>query len=500
MKTHHKASKRVKLSTKYNLQKKVREHKRRLKKECKKMGLQKRVRKDPGIPNSWPFKAELLQEIEEKKEKRDADMEMRRKVAKNRASKNHKQAAIDKQESHRAREEDRKEKRADDVARFQLQNLRRNLSEADVLLQVLDVRDPLGCRCAALEAWAQENKKRIVFVLTKADLVTAETASKWLLTLGQIAPTVVVQAEAGREGIRELLVMLGHAPAKVGVGQVPAAAAVGVVGYAGTGKRALSKAMRQELKSTAPWLLEAAKLNAVEGTAPTASSALHSALRGNAARGAAGATSVAATLASGSGAGATEGVDPVDVVKELLSRVEQPALLRHFRIPAFDGVDALLKIFCEDRKITSKKNKAPTPAAIAQRILAELPAIPGCFCSPTEAALQGAQNFWGVHGGATSNMKLFMEEQVKLLSARGVSGPAATALAIASSQGFGPTVDIVGALTVREEAEAVIPGENDVSDSEAGGSDDDMSGSGMMEGEEEEVEGEESEEEMSDEE
>merc|ERR1719263_1296141 len=83
MKHHKKKSKRQKLSTKYNLQKKVREHQRRLRKEAKKLGLDKKgkTKKDPGIPNNWPFKAEMLQELEKKKEKKEKEiMEKRLKL------------------------------------------------------------------------------------------------------------------------------------------------------------------------------------------------------------------------------------------------------------------------------------------------------------------------------------------------------------------------------------------------------------------------------------
>lgn len=509
MKTHHKKSKRQKLSTKYNIQKKIREHRRRLKKQARRMGLQKRVRKDPGIPNSWPFKAEMLAELEAKKAAKDADMEARRAKAKAKAVTDHQQMEIDRREAHKAREIARREKAALAAERYYLETLRRTLPQADVLLCVLDARDPIAGRCAALEAWAQENKKRIIFVLAKADLITPETASKWLLLLGQIAPTVAVQAEAGREGIRELLALLGHAPASAPAGQpkVPAAAAVGVVGYAATGKRALCKAMRQELKATAPWLLDACRLRPKAGAASTVSSALHAAICACVPRGAANATSAAALVASGSSAGITSDVDPVDVVKELLTRVQQQAVLRHFRLPSFEGADAFLKTFCEDRKLKTKKGKVPQPTVIAQRILAELPALPGCFCAPPQASNQGAPNLWSTHAGARQNMELIMQQQVATLSARGVSGPAANALAITSGAGLGPAVDLVGELDAGEE-ELHIEGEDDVSDSEVSDDDEGMECSegdeeeedeGDFEGEEEEFsEAEESEEEMSD--
>lgn len=497
MKTHHKSSKRQALNNKYNIQKKIREHRRRMKKMAKKMGLSKRVRRDPGIPNSWPFKAEMLQELEEKKEKRDEEMAERHANAKNKTSVDLKQKEIDKRENQLAREAARLEKAKLEAERWHLQAFKKTLPQSDILLHVLDSRDPLSCRCAELEAWAQKEKKRIIFVLAKADLITPDAAAKWLHVLGQVAPTVVVQAEAGREGIRELLALLGHAPpttTSASQPSVPPAKAVGVLGYKGTGKRNLCKAIRQELKATAPWLLDACRLRPAEEP-KTVGSALHAAICANVPRGAANATSAQAIVASGSGATSSTGVEPVDVVKEFLTKVPLQGVLRHFRLPAFEGVEGFMKAFREDRKLKTKKGKIPQPAVVAQRILAELPALPGCFCSPPEASTQAAQNFWPLHSDAKQNMQLLMQAQVQTLSARGISGPAATALAITSSAGPGPCVDIEGTL---EDDEGFIEGEDDVSDSNDG-SDEDMSMSGMEGEEEEECEGEESEE-MSDDE
>ena len=46
---------------------KVREHNRKLRKEAKKKGVSKRVKKDPGVPNSAPFKEEVLREAEQRR-------------------------------------------------------------------------------------------------------------------------------------------------------------------------------------------------------------------------------------------------------------------------------------------------------------------------------------------------------------------------------------------------------------------------------------------------
>lgn len=67
------SSKRTTLHQKYKIQKKVKEHRRKIRKEEKskaKKGVKISTlkRKDPGIPNLWPFKEQLLQEVEQYKE------------------------------------------------------------------------------------------------------------------------------------------------------------------------------------------------------------------------------------------------------------------------------------------------------------------------------------------------------------------------------------------------------------------------------------------------
>jgi hypothetical protein len=67
------SSKRTTLHQKYKIQKRVKDHHRKIRKDEKnkvKKGVKLAVlkKKDPGIPNLWPFKEELLREVEVHKE------------------------------------------------------------------------------------------------------------------------------------------------------------------------------------------------------------------------------------------------------------------------------------------------------------------------------------------------------------------------------------------------------------------------------------------------
>jgi nuclear GTP-binding protein len=76
-----------------------------------------------------------------------------------------------------------------------MKELRKVIDRADVVLEVLDARDPLGCRSIEMEeAIAARGGKKIVFVLNKIDLVPPEVLQPWLNYLRTFYPTVAFKA------------------------------------------------------------------------------------------------------------------------------------------------------------------------------------------------------------------------------------------------------------------------------------------------------------------
>lgn len=437
----------------------------------------------------------MLEHFEKQREQREAELKVRHENAKNEAVQNREEMEAARKEDLSRTQEARRKKREEEVQKSQQEALRRVLINGEVLLCVLDARDPLGCRSMALEALAREKNRRVIFVITKADLVAPQVAAQWLQVLGQVGPTVVVQAETGREGIKELLQLLGReagapesSPSATGQG---VAGVVGVIGYPGVGKRVLCRAIRQEVRGIATWLLDSVgRLQAKEKTQDV-TSALHLAVR---------------NVQTRDDVNDVTRVAPVAVVSHLVERTQAAGLMRRFRLPAFEGAEGLMTAFAADRELKTKKGKPMGHEGIAKSVLAELPSLPGCFCAPPEAfaPVGPAESLWAAHGEARPGLAALMEAHVGVLRGRG-EGPTVGALAIAS-RGAGPVADVDAgmALETAEKAdlEKAMAGGVDVpvgSDSEDEGEESEEDG---MEGMDSEVEtddeGEESEEEAQD--
>ena len=88
-------SKRTTLKQKYKLIKKVKEHhkkKRREENRKKRLGIKPKAPKDPGIPAQWPYKEELMKEIDFEVEKKRAVEEAKMEEKKERRMENKKRA------------------------------------------------------------------------------------------------------------------------------------------------------------------------------------------------------------------------------------------------------------------------------------------------------------------------------------------------------------------------------------------------------------------------
>ncbi|XP_074486602.1 guanine nucleotide-binding protein-like 3 isoform X1 [Sebastes fasciatus] len=202
-----KASKKLTCSKKYKIQKKVRDHTRKLRKELKKKGVSKRPKKDPGVPSSAPFREEVLREAEQRRQQIEEEKERKRTAKKvERAHKRKKEKDGSNKET-----EPKAKKAQKDVVETQSEKppapdknskqylcseLNKVIDASDVVIEVLDARDPLGCRCPQLEeaVLQREGNKKLLLLLNKIDLVPKENVERWIQCLQQEFPVVAFKA------------------------------------------------------------------------------------------------------------------------------------------------------------------------------------------------------------------------------------------------------------------------------------------------------------------
>lgn len=68
------------------------------------------------------------------------------------------------------------------------------INNADLILEVLDIRDPLNCRSIGLESLITSKNKKLIIVLNKMDLVPLDNALKWKQFLSKEHATILFKA------------------------------------------------------------------------------------------------------------------------------------------------------------------------------------------------------------------------------------------------------------------------------------------------------------------
>ncbi|KAG8232428.1 hypothetical protein J437_LFUL012859 [Ladona fulva] len=124
--------------------------------------------------------------------------------------------------------------------------LHKVIDSSDVLLQVLDARDPLGTRSKHLENFLRDEKphKHLIFVLNKVDLVPNWVTQRWVAILSAEYPTIAFHASLthpfGKGALIDLLRQFArlHADKK----QI----SIGLVGYPNTGKSSIVNTLRSK--------------------------------------------------------------------------------------------------------------------------------------------------------------------------------------------------------------------------------------------------------------
>jgi nuclear GTP-binding protein len=235
-------SKRTTLQNKYKIQKRTKEHHKRLNKSENGPGGRLKKKKFTAadqIPNAWPYKEDLLKQIQaaqekmeavkqRQKDKRAEEIAIRRgmKKAKKNGENDMDEANSDDEEeevetrgkknknllnlnSSKNLEMDQNHFSENDGGSYDnthggkdtalgknsrrafLKELRKTVDGSDVVLQVLDARDPLGTASTAVEEMvSSKSNKKLVYVLNKADLVPRDVLVDWLTYLRRSHPTI----------------------------------------------------------------------------------------------------------------------------------------------------------------------------------------------------------------------------------------------------------------------------------------------------------------------
>ncbi|RXG43522.1 hypothetical protein VDGE_01108 [Verticillium dahliae] len=128
--------------------------------------------------------------------------------------------------------------------------LYRVLDSSDVVIHVLDARDPLGTRCLSVEKYLREEAphKHLIFVLNKTDLVPTTVAARWVKYFSKQRPTLAMHSSItnpfGKGSLIELLRQYAklHSDRK----QI----SVGLIGYPNVGKSSIVNTLRSKKVAT----------------------------------------------------------------------------------------------------------------------------------------------------------------------------------------------------------------------------------------------------------
>lgn len=148
--------------------------------------------------------------------------------------------------------------------------LRKVIADADVIIEVLDARDPGSCRCLDLEKDVLSAGKKLVLLINKIDLVPKEAVKAWkehlsrsfpvvifkaarsgarrpthAMTSAENAPEGLLQSTHGVVGADELMQLLKNY-SRMNGSKSKFHTSVGIVGYPNTGKSSIINSMKRE--------------------------------------------------------------------------------------------------------------------------------------------------------------------------------------------------------------------------------------------------------------
>ncbi|KAG8885095.1 hypothetical protein FRB97_002260 [Tulasnella sp. 331] len=196
-----KTSKRLSIKDRETRKKKVHDGRKKNKKLAKRdVTWKSRVKKDGGMPNSMPFKDQIIAEMTQarltEEQERERKQELQRKLKAGEVETMSGISVIIPSKSAALEPvyEDVEEEEAPPLIDHTLLDLDAVLERAGVVVQLLDARDPLSFRIPQFEKVVLERGKQLVLLLNKIDLVPREAVTAWTSRMRTEFPTVAFRS------------------------------------------------------------------------------------------------------------------------------------------------------------------------------------------------------------------------------------------------------------------------------------------------------------------
>ncbi|CAC5400985.1 NUG2 [Mytilus coruscus] len=118
------------------------------------------------------------------------------------------------------------------------------IDSSDVVVQVLDARDPMGTRCYQVEKYMKKEKphKHLMFVLNKVDLIPVWVTQKWVAILSSEHPTMAFHASITNPFGKGAMITLLRQFAKLHSDKKQIS--VGFIGYPNVGKSSIINTLK----------------------------------------------------------------------------------------------------------------------------------------------------------------------------------------------------------------------------------------------------------------
>ncbi|XP_062254911.1 nucleolar GTP-binding protein 2 [Platichthys flesus] len=120
------------------------------------------------------------------------------------------------------------------------------IDSSDVIIQVLDARDPMGTRSKSIESYMKKEKqwKHLIFVLNKCDLIPTWVTRQWVALLSQEHPTLAFHASLTNSFGKGSLIQLLRQFSKLHTDKKQIS--VGFIGYPNVGKSSVINTLRSK--------------------------------------------------------------------------------------------------------------------------------------------------------------------------------------------------------------------------------------------------------------